>query len=616
MPGHLHSPVPDRKGHHGERAFIERLVELGDGHTHVWGDVDYLPSGVPDIDAIVVHEDLACFNIEVKAVPLDAIEEFGLKVCQIRGRSGGHHPVLQAGRAVTGLIAYVGTAANVRAPFFFATAAFPLIKRDDFVARFNATPVRLQAEGMIFADDLVSSEALLGRLQSIRISPPHKGAPRRDIAPTPVQVKALREVLDPGSRPSPTRADQARGELLRTRVGAPGKSANASGPATKYLTPANREPVVFRGAPGTGKTVQLQEIAVAHARAGRPVLFTCYNKVLASTLRGIMSTQRLGEDVNKRVVVTHVDELAHQLDGDDRDAFRGLFETICVDEAQDMPQEHFEFLSVLAADDAEWFLADGPGQELYGPANKTGEAPPFVQQARTEGTVETLRRNYRSKTANFLVAQAVYEHAPDAEAIAGWVAKHPLRSAPNPDAMLDLDGVQSNPGGELPRVVRIALPTGPRANWRQAKLNAYVATFHGELEKLAGEGNRRDLAILCAMADNKSGEPDLAREALSILGVPVHDQVGTMGRGRSVPEDHVRLVTIHSARGIEAARVVILGMDQGVSAAPNHLRNSRVMSHIALSRGQHGTTIVALEDSANPFISFIEELGRLYSEAE
>ena len=59
-----------------------------------------------------------------------------------------------------------------------------------------------------------------------------------------------------------------------------------------------------------------------------------------------------------------------------------------------------------------------------------------------------------------------------------------------------------------------------------------------------------------------------------------------------------------------------LGMDQGVSAAPSHLRNSRVMSHIALSRGQDGTTIVALEDSANPFISFIEELGRCYSEAE
>ena len=614
VPGHLHSPVPDRTGHRGERAFIERLVELGDAHTHVWGDVDYLPSGVPDIDAILVHEDLACFNIEVKAVPLDAIEDFGLKICQIRGRNGGHHPVLQAGRAVTGLVTYLGTTASVRAPFFFATAAFPLIKREEFGARFSAAPVRVQAEGMIFADDLVSSEALLGRLQRIRVSPPHKGSPRRDIAPTAIQVKALIEVLDPGTRPAPTKADQERGALLRARVGTPGKSIGSTGPAKKYLTPGNRKPVIFRGAPGTGKTVQLQEIAVAHARAGRPVLFTCYNKVLASTLRGIMSTQRLGEDVDKRVVVTHVDELVHQLDGEDRDAFGGLFGTMCVDEAQDMPQEHFDFLSVLAAEDAEWFLADGPGQELYGTANKTGEAGPFVQQARTEGTVETLRRNYRNKTANYLFTQAVYELAPDAEKIAGWVAKHPLRTGPGPDAMLDLAGVQSDPGGELPRVVRIAIPTGPRTSWQHAKLDAYVAIFHQELENLAAEGKRRDLAILCAMGDNKSGEAALAREALRILGVPVHDQVDAIGRGVSVPEDHVRLVTIHSARGIEASRVVILGMDKGVSAAPTHLRNSRIMSHIALSRGQIGTTIVALDDSTNPFIEFIEELARSYSE--
>ncbi len=142
-----------------------------------------------------------------------------------------------------------------------------------------------------------------------------------------------------------------------------------------------------------------------------------------------------------------------------------------------------------------------------------------------------------------------------------------------------------------------------------------MAIFHQELENLAAEGKRRDLAILCAMGDNKSGEAALAREALRILGVPVHDQVDAIGRGVSVPEDHVRLVTIHSARGIEASRVVILGMDKGVSAAPTHLRNSRIMSHIALSRGQIGTTIVALDDSTNPFIEFIEELARSYSEA-
>lgn len=42
-------------------------------------------------------------------------------------------------------------------------------------------------------------------------------------------------------------------------------------------------------------------------------------------------------------------------------------------------------------------------------------------------------------------------------------------------------------------------------------------------------------------------------------------------------------------------------MVKGVSTVPAHLRNSRVMSHIALLRGQIGTTIVALNNAINPF---------------
>lgn len=599
----------------GERAFIEKIVSLGDAHTHVWGDVDYLPGGVPDVDVILVHEDLACFNIEVKAVPLEALEDYGLKVCQIRNRSSNHNPVQQAGRAVTGLITYIGATAGVRAPFIFATAAFPLIRRAAFLARFDSAAIRTQIDGMIFAEDLESQSAFMDRLRRIRVSPPHKGSPRRDVTPTPVQVRALLETLEPGGRPAPTKADKARGETLRSQVGSAGRKRGGSGPAQKFLAPAARQPVIFRGAPGTGKTVQLQEVAVAHARAGRPVLFTCFNKVLASTLRGILSTQELGEEVDKRVVVTHVDELARQLNSEDLEAFKGLFGTICVDEAQDMPQEHFDFLQVLAADDAEWFLADGPGQELYGEANKTGVAPPFLALAREQGQIETLKRNYRNTTASYLVAQAVYELAPDIATIPAWIQKRPLKVIPDESEMLDLVGVQVAPGGELPHVVRVSAPSGSTAAWQQAKIDAYAAVFHQELEKLASEGKRRDLAVLCAMGDNKSGEPRLAREALRVLGVPTHDQVHPDARGLAVPEDHVRLVTIHSSRGIEASRVVILGMDKGISTAEGHQRNSRIMSYIALSRGQLGTTIVTLDDAQNPYITFIEELTRAYRES-
>ena len=80
MTARLYTRLPDGKGHHGEREFVGRVVELGNVRSHVWAGVDYLPGGVPDIDAIFIQEDIGCFNIEVKAVSLDMIEDFGLDV--------------------------------------------------------------------------------------------------------------------------------------------------------------------------------------------------------------------------------------------------------------------------------------------------------------------------------------------------------------------------------------------------------------------------------------------------------------------------------------------------------------------------------------------------------
>ena len=77
MPAHLHTALPDAKGHVAERAFLERLVELGDVRTQVWGNVDYL-QGVGDLDAILLQPDIGMFTIEVKGVSLErGCPEFG-----------------------------------------------------------------------------------------------------------------------------------------------------------------------------------------------------------------------------------------------------------------------------------------------------------------------------------------------------------------------------------------------------------------------------------------------------------------------------------------------------------------------------------------------------------
>lgn len=605
MPARLHTVLPDAKGHAAERAFLERLVALGGARTQVWGNVDYL-QGVGDIDAILLQPDIGMFTIEVKGVGLDMIEEYGLKHCKITGRSGPH-PVDQIGLATVDLRNYLGRFPGPRSPFFLMTAAFPRITREAFVSRFSDPQVVLHADSLIFADDLVTQTKFWRRLLSIR-EVPAKGRSARDPIPTADQIARFTDLIKPGPLPVASQADQERGGVLRRQIGSPTTVSQ------KYLKPGNRPPTIFRGAPGTGKTVRLQEVAVAHARGGRAVLFTCFNRVLASTLRGVMASQKLGDEVGNRIVITHVDELRKQL-ADDLDAFRGMFGTICVDEGQDMADDAFEFLDDLAANDAEWFIADGPGQELYGASNKTGEPPTFLAKARAAGAVETLRRNFRNSSAGYLVAQAVFEKSPDLGAIPEWLEKHPVRrKAEDTTEMLDLEGTQMAPGGDLPDVIRISLPQG--GDWRQAKLHGYVAVFNAVLEKLASEGKRRDLAILCARGDGNGFEAQWARDALAILGVPVHDQIGGEARDAVVPEDHVRLATIHSSRGIEASRVVILDFANGVSAAESHTRNSRIMSHIALSRGQIGTTIVSVDGATNPHLTFIEELIKAYEAEE
>ncbi|NYJ02427.1 hypothetical protein HNR19_003125 [Nocardioides thalensis] len=605
MTARLHTELPDLKGHRAERAFIERLVELGDAQTEVWGNVDYL-QGVGDLDTILLHRDIGIFTIEVKGVGLDAILDYGLKTCRIKDRSGPH-PVDQVSLATLDLRHYLGRFPGPRSPFFIMTAAFPRIRRTAFAERFRDAQVVQHAESLIFEEDLDSSMALWRRLRHIR-EVPARGRGARNPVPTSEQISHFTDLVKPGPLPAVSQADQQRGGVLRRQITKP------SNLSQKYIEPANRPPTIFRGAPGTGKTVRLQEIAVGHARAGRAVLFTCFNRVLASTLRGIMASQDLGEEVSRRIVVTHVDELRKQLT-DDLDTFRSTFGTICVDEGQDLAQDAFEFLQALASPDAEWFMADGPGQELYGSANKTGEASAFLQAARADGTTEILRRNFRNSSAGYLVAQGVFEKSPDISAVAKWVSTHPLhRPAEDASEMLDLEGTQMTAGGELPQIIRVKAP--PTGDWREAKLHAYVAVFNAVLEQLAAEGKRRDLAVLCARGDRTSGEPQLAREALAMLGVPVHDQIEGAARDAVVPEDHVRLTTIHSSRGIEASRVVILDYDRGVSSVEAHTRNSRIMCHIALSRGQLGTTVIALDDASSPHLLFLEELIRAYQPQE
>jgi superfamily I DNA and RNA helicase len=86
------------------------------------------------------------------------------------------------------------------------------------------------------------------------------------------------------------------------------------------------------------------------------------------------------------------------------------YDTVCIDEAQDLPEFAFRLIEWHTKPSVEWFLAHGPGQELYGT-----EVAPFMADllaaAEKDKRIEQLNRVYRTAHVDFLVAQGVFEGA-------------------------------------------------------------------------------------------------------------------------------------------------------------------------------------------------------------
>lgn len=99
----LHSEYPKNLG---EKNLALQLIAMEDPKLHLWCSLNYIP-GVRDVDVVIWHEEEGCFVIEVKAVPIHMIEEFGIHRCRIRDRDTTETPQQQAYSALESLNRYL-----------------------------------------------------------------------------------------------------------------------------------------------------------------------------------------------------------------------------------------------------------------------------------------------------------------------------------------------------------------------------------------------------------------------------------------------------------------------------------------------------------------------------
>lgn len=600
MAPHVHTPLPSP---HGERLLAERLIELLDEKAHLWFGL-HVPGG-NEIDQLLVHEDIGAFVIEVKAKPLRMVLSYDLEACELEGQQSTRPPVKQAHWAMTKLRSFLSDAGVSRPPFLFATAWFPRIERNAMIGQFAPSGIaggamRMHFDGVLFEDELANAEQLLERLRTITVRPPVGPSPRR---PVPA-----RQQLDELVEATTGRGATVPGATVATErplfAATPGKTQKDT--VKRYLDPATRSPVVLRGYPGTGKTQALLDIAIAHAEKGRQVLFTCYNKVLATALRASLGVRDVPQAARDRLLIKDVFEIKAGLTEEDLEVYAGTFGTICVDEAQDMWGSLIEFVERLAKPGVEWFLADGTGQELYDNSREEfSPASKLLTTARTPegGIQQQLNRQRRmSSSAATLFARGVFEKSLDQSKVSDWVSEFPLAKS---EESLDI-GIDE--AGSLPTITTIRPDP-----WSPA-VDAYASEITNELKLLESIGAPHDLIIMIPRLNEEHG---LVRAALDELAVPYLDQVEVENRRRALPDGHIRLVTVHSARGVGAKRAILFGSHDFAFGGSKRIPPLQVncnAGYIALTRASHGTRVVLVEGKQpSQFQDFIVSLSAAYN---
>ncbi|HWJ65850.1 MAG TPA: NERD domain-containing protein [Nocardioides sp.] len=572
----VHTPLPDDRH---ERFLADRIVPRLSEDWHLWFNLQR--GAGTEIDIFAVNADAGCLCIEVKGYEPQSIDSYSDDEIVVSGRAH-RHPLKQAQRAQWGLLDFLqdrGLRKGRDLPYLYLSAAFPRIERSAMYDAFGSTFER-HFEGMLFDDDIHGDTG--AALLRIARNPPISGAARHS-PPGKDAVRRLLDVLDqrvlrhrqvnPGVAASFARIHRAavRQEELDLGVEPEHGRASVRESWEKYLAPGasihdNKSRVVFHGKPGTGKTTDLLRIALAHALAGQQVLVCCYNKVLASDLRARVATLPDFHGTRGNLLIRDVYDIA---------AVTSVFDTICVDEAQDFEARQFGLLASRASRTAEWFLADSPDQALYG--GRSRFLDDAVDHAKANGTWETLRL---SRRASALVAQAGLECSPDLSQIPRWVARHPMTGTrvsrgdtPLFDDLVDAAGT----------VLLPSIWTMGESGTSDPRLAVEV-----ELERAAARGVVPDLAVVTFRATGIDDQLEGIKAALKDFGLAYLDQIDPDNRRVSPEPGQVRIVSAHSSRGIEADRVVLIGLDD-----LDHIRaNQNTLLNIALTRARHGTTIV------------------------
>jgi UvrD-like helicase C-terminal domain/AAA domain/Nuclease-related domain len=336
---------------------------------------------------------------------------------------------------------------------------------------------------------------------------------------------------------------------------------------------------VLFGVAGSGKTVLLLARArlLAGRESGRRVLFLCFNKALAADL-----TARLGDDPGLwGVEIRHFHSWAARLTGlrkrDDEpfedygarlvaallDGVRHFsnaekYDAVLIDEAHDFEPDWFRCATEMlrGGPEGDLLIAVDGAQSLYGRSRGFTWKSVGVQ---AQGRSRRLSRNYRN-TKQILefawhVAQSVVEPAGETETHIRVVPTKVARQGP------------------VPVYRGCASP---------AEEHALIARLVEDFKAMGLA--QRDIAVLYPRKERDRIDALCRRLRQSNEVCWISNESDASGGIRSIARPGIRLLTIHSSKGLEFPAVIVSALDQLPNPiVSDELRDSNLL-YVGLTR--------------------------------
>ena len=256
--------------------------------------------------------------------------------------------------------------------------------------------------------------------------------------------------------------------------------------------------------------------------------------------------------------------------------YQERYDAVLIDEAQDLKPAALSLLVELCRDPSGVYLTADAGQTIYSRGFTWSQTN---ERLRFRGRTALLKRNYRSSGE---IAQAATAFAR-------------MTGAGDPDC-LDLECVHRGP----PPVLH-ACDT-PEQQWSVA------ADF---INHAAGELRLQPQAAAVLVPSNALGEQ--AADELTRLGLPARFMRGTK-LDLYAPE--VKVLTLHSAKGLEFPIVVIVGLQQGhfprlpreltPEEAEEETQAFRRLLFVGITRAMRGLLICYPRAKPSPFIAELD----------